>query len=64
MTSHRRLPIGTARLLWVAVIALVAAGITTWLRTESLPLVVGFGLASAVISVGIVWLVDRIRESR
>jgi hypothetical protein len=55
---------GSSRLLWVGVIALTAAVITTWFRTESLSLALGFGLASAFVSVAFVGLVDRIRRTR
>ena len=58
MTHRQNASFGTSRLLWVGVIALAAALVTTWLRTESLPLTLGFGLASVVISVAIVWFVD------
>ena len=51
-----------SRLLWVGVIALTAAVITTWLRTESLPLTLGFGIASALISMAIVWFIDWTRR--
>ena len=53
-----------SRLLWVGVIALTAAVITSWLRTESLPLTLGLGLASAVISMAIVWFIDWTRRPR
>jgi hypothetical protein len=53
-----------SRLLWVGVIALTAAIITTWLRTESLPLTLGFGIASAVISMAIIWFIDWTRRPR
>ena len=58
MTHRDHSTFRSQRLLWVGVIALAAAVITTWLRTESLPLTLGLGLASAVISVGIVWFID------
>ena len=49
----------TMRLFWVGVIALIAGILTTWLRTESLPMAVGLGAAAAVISMGIIWFVGR-----
>ena len=59
MTHRHHSTFRTQRLLWVGVIALTAAVITTWLRTESLPLTLGLGLASAAISMAIVLFVDR-----
>ena len=53
-----------SRLLWVGVIALTAAVITSWLRTESLPLTLGFGIASALISMAIMWFIDWTRRPR
>lgn len=52
------------RLLWVGVIALVASVIIAWFRTESLPVTLAFGIASAVISAAIVWFVDWTRRPR
>jgi hypothetical protein len=61
MTHRDHSTFGSQRLLWVGAIALTAAVITTWLRTESLPLTLAFGLASATISMAIVWFADRTR---
>jgi hypothetical protein len=62
MTQTSRRPFTAAQLLWVAVIAAVASLLTGWFRWESLPIALAFALASAVISVAIVWFVDRVRR--
>ncbi len=64
MTQSHQTRFSASQLFWVGVIAFTAAVLTTWLRTESaLPTLV-FGLASALISVAIVWFVDRVRPPR
>lgn len=52
------------QLLWVGVIALVAAVLTTWFRTESITLTLLMGALSAAISVVIVGFVGWTRRSR
>lgn len=49
------------QLLWVGAIAAVAALLTGWFRWESALVAIAMALASAVISVGVVWLVGRMR---
>jgi hypothetical protein len=60
MTERTGRPQAWTRLVWVGVIAAVAA-VLTRLATESLAVVVLTAIASAVISMGIVWLVSRTR---
>lgn len=62
MTHRTHSRFSASQLVWVGVIAAVAAVLTTWLRTESLELTLLFGAASALISVAIVWLVDWTRH--
>ena len=54
---------GNARLLWVGVIAAAAGFITTFLRTQSLLLAIGWALAAAVVSILVVALWDPRRKA-
>ena len=51
-----------SQLFWVGIIALVAGTPTAWFRTESIPVSLLMGLASAMISVAIVWFVGWTRR--
>jgi hypothetical protein len=67
--GHHRLPMKNprttsqraSRLVWVGVIAAVAALLTGWWRWESALVALAMAGASAAISIGIVWLVGRSR---
>jgi hypothetical protein len=52
-----------SQLFWVGLIALVAATPTAWFRTESISVSLLLGLASAIISVAIVWFVGWTRRN-
>jgi hypothetical protein len=62
MTHRTHSRFSVSQLVWVGVIAAVAAVLTTWLRTESLELTLLFAAASALISVAIVWFVNWTRH--
>lgn len=64
MTHRTHGSFTASQLLWVGVIAAVAAVLTTWLRTESIELTLLFAAASALISVAIVWFVGWSRRRR
>ncbi|HJP70389.1 MAG TPA: hypothetical protein VJ975_01575 [Candidatus Limnocylindria bacterium] len=63
MTHSRNARFSASQLFWVGIIALVAALGAGWFRTESVLLTVVLALASAVISVAIVWFVDWTRRN-
>ena len=64
MTHSHDAGFTASQLFWVGIIALVAAVITAWFRTESIALTLLFGVASAVISAAIVWFVGWTRRAR
>ena len=52
-----------SQLFWVGVIAAVAAILTGWLRTESIPATLLIAAASTAISVAIAWFYGRVRRA-
>jgi hypothetical protein len=64
MAYPRDTQFSASQLFWVGVIALVAALLTGWFSTESIGLTLVLSLASAVISVAIVWFVGWTRRPR
>jgi hypothetical protein len=64
MSNTRDARFSSTQLLWVGVIAFVAAVLTAWFRTESLAATLLMGGLSAAISVAIVWFVGWTRRAR
>lgn len=64
MAYSRNTQFSATQLLWVGVIALVAALLTGWFRTESVGLTLLLSALSALISVAIVWFVGWTRRPR
>ncbi len=64
MSNSRDAQFPPTQLLWVGVIAFVAAVLTTWFRTEAVGPTLLLGALSAVISIAIVWFVGWTRRAR
>jgi ABC-type Fe3+ transport system permease subunit len=63
MTHSRNARFSASQLFWVGIIALVAGTPAAWFRTQSISVSLLMGLASAIISVAIVWFVGWTRRN-